>query len=84
MSAEEDKSLKGQKSRTKREQRRSTERKERKAHPLADSSTPLNSKSIQKTSNPADNIQDSNLPAVQEENIVTAPTASTVQQDNVR
>ena len=78
MSVEEDKKLKEQKSRTKRQRRRSTERKERNS--FADSSMPVDSSPIQKASYSEDNIHDSKMPAVQEQNTVIVPAASTIQQ----
>ena len=78
----DNKKLKEHKSRTKRKQRRSIERnEERKAHSLAASSTPVNTRPIQKTNNPKDDIQDRKLPPIKEENIATASAESTIQQD---
>ena len=64
-----------------RRDRRSTEKQiKTEINSLADSSTSIDSEPIEKTNIPEDNIQDSKLPSVQEENIVTAP-AATIQQD---
>ena len=77
MPIEEDEFLKSTR-RGKRQKRRSLEKKERNS--LADAATPVDSKPSQKTTNPEDDIQDSKLPPVQEEeNIVTAVAASTIQ-----
>ena len=78
MPQKEDESVKSTR-RGKRQKRRSLENKERNS--LADAATPVDSKPTQKTTNPEDNIQDSKLPSVQEENIVTAAAASTIQGD---
>ena len=77
MPIEEDEFLKSTR-RGKRQKRRSLEKKERNS--LADAATPVDSKPSQKTTTPEDDIQDSKLPPVQEEdNIVTAVAASTIQ-----
>ena len=75
MPQKEDKSLKStRRGRTKRLQAR------RESNSLAASTTPVDSKPTQKTTNPKDNIQDRKLCLVQEEHIVTAAAASTIQQ----
>ena len=62
MSVEENKRLKEQKSRTKKKQRRSTERRERiKENSLVDSSTPVDTRSTQKICTLKDSIQDKGL-----------------------
>ena len=77
MSRKDEESLKS--TRRGNSKRRSLERRERNS--LVDSATPVDSKPTQKTTNPEDDIQDSKLPLVQEENIVTAAAMSTIQQD---
>ena len=63
--------------RGKRQKRRRLKRKEKNS--LADAATPVDSKPTQNTTK--DNLQDRKLPPVQEENIVTAAAASTIQGD---
>ena len=61
-----------------RSKRRGAERRERNS--LADSSTPVDARSTQKTTNSKYNIQEKKLPPILE-NIITAITVSNIEQD---